>query len=493
MGGMGSKGVLNPNPNDFGQDENGWFRVGGERKTIVRNKIVDPEEGGRLKQPSILGGYDSGQSGRSGSLLIDPEAHWESMFKQRRDGSSFLSAPETPPNARNDDGLSPLGLPASVPKAAASEGVPFIQRPIRMDAAPGVPFIQGPIQVETAPPAPKKSSRQFYVHPPQPAPYPGAVKPLPLRSVGSGAQPSSSQGSSPQTPGRVGTMPTAREATAGSMSPPQRPAQERDWRDSMIPPPTAPAGTRLRYPPEYGRESSFIQEPLAREIEIPEPDFEAWRRERPILERLDRAQEQRQWREYQEQRQERWRQHRQQEQARDQREWARRRSEWTPDEIPQAVPESYQGPPLMLPLRKYDWLSSEYNPQRPHPVYKGQVRPHLAIDMAAKKGEPVYPVADGTVHKIIPLNGDAGNMVVIDHGNNYYSTYMHLNNFAAGLKKGDYVSQQQEIGAVGNTGTGTGPHLHFKLEGADGAIDAERLFGVQIKEGPGVLKRRQKP
>ncbi len=183
----------------------------------------------------------------------------------------------------------------------------------------------------------------------------------------------------------------------------------------MIPPPTAPAGTRLRYPPEYGQERSFIQEPLAIEIEIPEPEFEEWRRERPILERLDRAQEQRQWREYQEQRQERWRQHRQQEQARDQREWARRRSEWTPDEIPQAVPESYQGPPLMLPLRDYTRLSSEFSDNRLHPVHRVWRR-HPALDMSAPQGTPVYATADGIIQSIEKKPTGGGYTITIDHG-----------------------------------------------------------------------------
>uniref|UniRef100_UPI003F49637F M23 family metallopeptidase n=1 Tax=Nonomuraea bangladeshensis TaxID=404385 RepID=UPI003F49637F len=84
----------------------------------------------------------------------------------------------------------------------------------------------------------------------------------------------------------------------------------------------------------------------------------------------------------------------------------------------------------------------------------------------ATSGTPALASAAGTV-VTSAFFSDAGNTVVIDHGGGWVTRYLHLASRAVGV--GTAVSQGQQIGAVGNTGSATtGAHLHFeqRLNGA---------------------------
>jgi murein DD-endopeptidase MepM/ murein hydrolase activator NlpD len=51
---------------------------------------------------------------------------------------------------------------------------------------------------------------------------------------------------------------------------------------------------------------------------------------------------------------------------------------------------------------------------------------HLAIDIAAFTGDPVYATDSGVVVYAGAISGGYGNMVMIDHGNGYQTLYAHL-------------------------------------------------------------------
>lgn len=92
----------------------------------------------------------------------------------------------------------------------------------------------------------------------------------------------------------------------------------------------------------------------------------------------------------------------------------------------------------------------------------GRTREHKGIDIAAAPGTPVYAATTGIV-TVKPSDGEYGNSIEIL--NRYFSTkYGHLSSF--GVKSGDYAMKGQRIGAVGNTGDSTGPHLHFEVRPA---------------------------
>jgi murein DD-endopeptidase MepM/ murein hydrolase activator NlpD len=94
-------------------------------------------------------------------------------------------------------------------------------------------------------------------------------------------------------------------------------------------------------------------------------------------------------------------------------------------------------------------------------------RMHEGIDIAAPTGTSVRAVAAGTVI-YAGVMGGYGNIVVIDHGNGLSTAYAHLSAIWAG---GGGVSQGQGIGAVGCTGSCTGPHLHFEVRVNGAAVD----------------------
>jgi murein DD-endopeptidase MepM/ murein hydrolase activator NlpD len=71
-------------------------------------------------------------------------------------------------------------------------------------------------------------------------------------------------------------------------------------------------------------------------------------------------------------------------------------------------------------------------------------------------------VGDGRI-EWIGRKGGSGKMIKVRHNSVYQTAYLHLNNYAQGLRKGHKVRQGQVIGYVGSTGLATGPHLHFSF------------------------------
>lgn len=82
------------------------------------------------------------------------------------------------------------------------------------------------------------------------------------------------------------------------------------------------------------------------------------------------------------------------------------------------------------------------------------------IDIQAPIGTPVKAVSSGKV-VFSDWRDAGGNMVVLDHGNGYYSLYTYLSRFD--VKVNETVEAGQVIGAVGETGSLKGPVLHFEI------------------------------
>lgn len=113
---------------------------------------------------------------------------------------------------------------------------------------------------------------------------------------------------------------------------------------------------------------------------------------------------------------------------------------------------------LRAPL-DFTRVSSNFNPNRLHPIYKTQ-RPHRGTDYAAPRGTPVYAAGDGRVVEA-GYTRPNGRYVFIQHGEQFETHYLHLHKLK--VKKGDRVKQGAVIGTVGSTGAATGPHLHYEF------------------------------
>lgn len=85
---------------------------------------------------------------------------------------------------------------------------------------------------------------------------------------------------------------------------------------------------------------------------------------------------------------------------------------------------------------------------------------HWGQDFAGAAGTRVYSADAGVVRAAGWHPWGGGNRVEIDHGNGLVTTYNHMQ--AIAVKAGDSVSVSQVVGLVGQTGSATGPHLHFE-------------------------------
>ncbi|WP_035605022.1 murein DD-endopeptidase MepM [Edwardsiella tarda] len=114
---------------------------------------------------------------------------------------------------------------------------------------------------------------------------------------------------------------------------------------------------------------------------------------------------------------------------------------------------------MRYPTSKHFRISSNFNPHRLNPV-TGRVAPHKGVDFAMPVGTPVLAVGDGEV-VIAKRSGAAGNYVVIRHGRQYTTRFMHLKTIL--VKPGQKVKRGDRVALSGNTGRSTGPHLHYEF------------------------------
>ena len=84
---------------------------------------------------------------------------------------------------------------------------------------------------------------------------------------------------------------------------------------------------------------------------------------------------------------------------------------------------------------------------------------HKGIDISGcGYGSPVFAVGDGIVVET-GYHSSMGTYVYVQHGDNYYTQYMHLAKYTVSV--GQTVSRGQQVGAMGNSGFSTGTHLHL--------------------------------
>ncbi|MGL5721294.1 MAG: peptidoglycan DD-metalloendopeptidase family protein [Brevinema sp.] len=112
---------------------------------------------------------------------------------------------------------------------------------------------------------------------------------------------------------------------------------------------------------------------------------------------------------------------------------------------------------FLLPVKRFRFTSGFG--MRRHPFGLGR-RLHAGVDLAAPIGTPVHAAREGKV-VFAGSSGNYGLMIRIQHNNGFSTVYAHLSRI--NVQEGAWVSANQRIGDVGNTGRSTGPHLHFEV------------------------------
>ena len=121
--------------------------------------------------------------------------------------------------------------------------------------------------------------------------------------------------------------------------------------------------------------------------------------------------------------------------------------------ILQTIPNGY-------PI-EYNGITSSYG-YRKHPI-TGRRHFHRGLDLRGKIGSDIVATADGVVeysgyHK----KSGFGNLIIVDHGFGFKTVYGHLKK--PKVKAGDSVIKGDLIALSGNSGTSSGPHLHYEVK-----------------------------
>ena len=119
---------------------------------------------------------------------------------------------------------------------------------------------------------------------------------------------------------------------------------------------------------------------------------------------------------------------------------------------------------------------------RVHPI-TGKRKFHHGVDVAAPTGTPLTAPADGViVHK--GAGGSGGYTLIIKHAPDLYTVYYHLQK-PSHLMKGTKVERGELVALVGNTGSSTGPHLHFEVRHPTRTwgqtVDPEPYFEIPVE------------
>ncbi len=114
---------------------------------------------------------------------------------------------------------------------------------------------------------------------------------------------------------------------------------------------------------------------------------------------------------------------------------------------------------FITPIETKKFIVSSAFGERIHPM-TGVLQFHTGIDLVSNEGVPVVSPESGTV---LDSHYDSarGNFIVIQHNNQYTTSYSHLRDRS--VKPGEKVNKGQTIGSVGNTGLSVNSHLHYEV------------------------------
>jgi murein DD-endopeptidase MepM/ murein hydrolase activator NlpD len=143
----------------------------------------------------------------------------------------------------------------------------------------------------------------------------------------------------------------------------------------------------------------------------------------------------------------------------------------------------YDGKPIMMPVNG-GRITSGFG-YRIHPI-AGVRKMHDGLDVVIPIGTPVYAPASGVV-EFAGGKGGYGNAVMVKHdGSGYTTLYAHLSRFNVSV--GQKVKRGDIIAYTGNSGSSTGPHLHYEVQNADGSQKFNPMDFIAPSMTPSALK-----
>ena len=128
--------------------------------------------------------------------------------------------------------------------------------------------------------------------------------------------------------------------------------------------------------------------------------------------------------------------------------------------------------PTVRPV-EVEWNASSFG-WRIDPI-TGQNAMHEGIDFLVDTGTPVHAAAAGLV-VAAQFHPQYGNVVEIDHGNDFTTRYAHNSKLL--VKAGDLVQRGAVVAKSGSTGRSTGPHVHFEVRYKGVAQNPNRFLKV---------------
>lgn len=159
------------------------------------------------------------------------------------------------------------------------------------------------------------------------------------------------------------------------------------------------------------------------------------------------------------------------------------------------IAQSTYHPPLLIPLS----LAANFGELRPNHF-------HMGVDFKTngKEGLPLYAIEDGYVARVKISPNGYGKVIYVNHPNNITSVYAHCSRFLGKLDSIILQKQKESknfevefylnatelllqkgehFAFSGNSGSSTGPHLHFELRNTitEAALNPLK-FGFDIKD-----------
>lgn len=113
------------------------------------------------------------------------------------------------------------------------------------------------------------------------------------------------------------------------------------------------------------------------------------------------------------------------------------------------------------------------------PFMQNGWRQHNGIDIAAPVGTPIFAPVEAVVADVYEHYSGGLTLILADKGRTIRLGFCHLNSVK--VKPGQQIKAGYMIAYSGNTGLGTGPHLHFSLK-TDGKWKNGKYLGGQFKD-----------